>query len=165
MIRIGAGVATILIMVGIAFMWSVYMGSKVIPIQPENHLRIDGEYLLKESETNSSINASCMIYLTNLWRESGDIKIVYYVMDSKGLAEFKGETEVGKIKKNATQEVKLPLVLKRNDSRIDILIFEDDLLTMKGHLYINVYYRFYDTSYKKGEWRITVESSDFQNMG
>jgi len=103
----------------------------------DNILRIDEKYLYKESETNDSVNVSCILYLTNLWNISGEVKMIAYVMNKEGMADYRAEVGVGKIDRNKTVEVKIPLVIKEDDNRIEILIFEDDLLVLKG--YINIY--------------------------
>lgn len=131
----------------------------------DNILRIDERYLYKESETNDSVNVSCILYLTNLWNVSGEVKMIAYVMNKEGMADYRAEVGVGRIDRNKTVEVKIPLVIKEDNNRIEILIFEDDLLVLKG--YINIYvHRMgrYDASgeYKGCVYTINVESSDFQ---
>ncbi len=106
----------------------------------DNEISIDGYYLLKESATNETLNITCILYLTNRWNNSGDIRIVAYVMDSKGLAEYRTGVEIGSIDINKTEEVSIPIVLREGSRRIDILIFEDGLLKMKGYIYIDVFY-------------------------
>ena len=47
----------------------------------ENELSVDAMYLLKEEGKGETINVSAIIYLTNVGSESGNIKIITYLME------------------------------------------------------------------------------------
>ena len=132
----------------------------------DGQILIDGHYLLKESATNETLNVTCILYLTNRWNKSGDISIVAYVIDSKGLAEYRTSIEVGNIDMDKTEEVSIPIVLRENSRKINILIFEDGLLKMKGYIYVDVFYNSNPYIYKERcdlvkAWNCHVTSSSF----
>ncbi|HEX17591.1 MAG TPA: hypothetical protein ENG60_04200 [Thermoplasmatales archaeon] len=131
----------------------------------ENELHIEGYYLMKESATNESLNITCMLYLTNRWRESGYIYIVAYVMNWDGLSEYRAEEKIGEIGANKTREIGLPLVLRRDSRKIDILIFEDGLLKMRGHIYLKISYEPYPlVNESKERWRCSISASEFSQV-
>jgi len=136
----------------------------------DNHISIDAYYLLKESATNKTLNITCILYLTNRWNKSGDIEIVAYVMDWKGLAQHKTDIEIGSIDTNKTEEVVIPLVLRKDSRKIDVLIFEDGLLKMKGYIYLEISYRpiLYNLSKEEGDlleaWNCRIKSSSLPSI-
>ncbi len=108
------------------------------PQLPEKHLFVEEIYLLKTEETNTTINITCTPYLTNIWsKESGKIKIVAYVVkESNKVADCKNTVLVGKINADSTKEIEIPLMLSDDAYQVDILIFEDEKLVLKGSLKI-----------------------------
>ena len=117
------------------------LNQKPIEAEPqfsEKHLFVEEIYLLKTSSTNKSINITCTPYLTNIWeKESGEIKVVAYVVkESNKVADCKKTVEIGKIKADSTAEIEIPLTLSDNSYQVDILIFEDEKLVLKGSLKI-----------------------------
>lgn len=108
---------------------------------PEEHLFVDATYLLKTNETNSSVDVACNLYLTNIWdKESGDITATAYVIESdKNFAVYKKTVEVGTINPDSTGEIQIPIVLSNNSYKVEILIFEDGKLVIKGQLTISSY--------------------------
>jgi len=108
---------------------------------PHEHLFVDATYLLKTDETNDTVNVSCNLYLTNIWeKESGEIKVIAYVIEtSNNLAVYKNTVEIGKISANSTAEIELPIVLSNNSYKVDILIFENGKLVLKGKITISAY--------------------------
>ena len=110
--------------------------SKAEPQRPENHLFVEEIYLLKTGETNKTVNVTCTPYLTNIWdQESGEIKIIAYVVkESNNVADCKNTVEIGKIAADSTAELEVPIVLSGDTYRVDMLIFEDGKLVLKGSL-------------------------------
>ena len=131
------------------------------PQLPEDHLFIEETYLLKTGETNKTVNVTCTPYLTNIWKkESGEIKIIAYVVKtSNNVADYKNTAEMGKISADSTAELKVPIVLSANTYRVDMLIFEDGKLVLKGSLTITAQQIFeYDA-----EGRSTLKGWDLEN--
>jgi len=131
------------------------------PQLPEDHLFIEETYLLKTGETNKTVNVTCTPYLTNIWeKESGEIKIIAYVVKtSNNIADYKNTVEMGKIPADSTAELEVPIVLSANTYRVDMLIFEDGKLVLKGSLTIKAQQRFrYD---EKGN--LTGQDWDLEN--
>ena len=78
---------------------------------------------------------------TNIWEEkSGEITAIAYVIESNtNLAIYKNTVDIGKISADSTAEIEIPVVLSNNSYKVDILIFEDGKLVLKGKLTINAY--------------------------
>ena len=117
----------------------VLLGSINEPIvaaaeKPEEHLFIEETYLLRTGETNKTVNVTCTPYMTNIWdEESGDIKVIAYVVKtSNKIAEYKSTVEIGKIVGDTTAEIEIPIVLTADNFKVDLLIFEDEKLVLKG---------------------------------
>ncbi len=112
---------------------------------PAEHLFVDATYLLKTQETNESVEVVCTPYLTNIWeKESGNIHVIGYVLEThNNLAVFKNRVEVGKIDRNATVEIEIPLLLSNNSYRVELLFFENNKLVIKGQLTISAYPNYY----------------------
>lgn len=104
------------------------------PEKPEEHLFIEETYLLKTGETNETVNVRCTPYMTNIWdEESGDIKVIAYVVKtSNKIAEYKNTVEIGKIAGDTTAEIEIPIILTSDNFKVDLLIFEDEKLVLKG---------------------------------
>lgn len=140
--KAGAFVATVSIIIIIVV--GIYASGMLKPITaqayfPNRHLFVDATYLLKTDETNDSVNVTCTPYITNIWsKESGEIKIIAYVIETKNnLAVYKQEVEVGKIGANNTAEIEIPIILSNNSYKVDVLIFENEKLVMKGTITIS----------------------------
>ena len=117
----------------------ILLGSMNEPIvatseKPEEHLFIEETYLLKTGETNETVNVTCIPYMTNIWdEESGDIKVIAYVVKtSNKIADFKNTVEFEKIAGDTTAELKIPIILTSDNFKVDLLIFEDEKLGLKG---------------------------------
>ena len=108
------------------------------PSYPEDHLFVDATYLLKTDETNDSVNITCDIYLTNIWeKESGPIKATAYVIETtNNFAIDKNKVDIGEIKANSTAELGIPVTLSNSSYKIEVLLFENDKLVLKGELII-----------------------------
>lgn len=155
----------IIILVGL-FAPGMFQPSEAQPYFPNEHLFVDTTYLLKTDETNNTVNVTCTPYLTNIWsKESGDIKIIAYVIETKdNLAVYKNTVEIGKIPANSTAEIEIPIVLSNNSYKVDVLIFENGKLVIKGTLTISAYpvYIWDEINRdQKQEWRISNSGSDF----
>ena len=109
------------------------------PYFPKDHLFVDATYLVKTGETNSSVNVTCDLYLTNIWeKESGKIKAIAYVIETKNnFAVNKSRDEIGLIKANSTAEIAIPVTLLNSSYKIEVLLFENDKLSLKGELTIS----------------------------
>ncbi len=108
---------------------------------PEEHLFVDATFLLKTGETNDSVNITCDIYLTNIWdKESGEIKATAYVIETgNNFAVYKDTDEIGSIGADSTAVIEIPVVLSNNSYKVEVLLFEDDKLVIKGRLTISAY--------------------------
>ena len=124
--------------------------------------------------------------MTNIWeKESGEIKAIAYVIEThNNFAVNKSTVEIGKIKANATSEIQIPVELSNNSYKVEILIFEKDLLKIKGKLTISAYpvydwddieHKFYEekatpfgTSLKvyhdAQSWELSNSQVDFQQI-
>jgi hypothetical protein len=110
----------------------------VEPTYPKDHLFVDATYLLKTGETNDSVNITCDLYLTNIWeKESGTIKAIAYVIETENnFAVNKSRDEIGVIAANSTAEIQIPVTLSNSSYKIDVLLFENEKLVLKGELQI-----------------------------
>ncbi len=161
-----ATISTIIIIAVSIFATGMLKPSVAQPYFPNEHLFVDTTYLLKTGETNNTVNVTCTPYLTNIWsKESGEIKIIAYVIETKdNLAVYKNTVEIGKIPANSTAEIEIPIVLSNNSYKVDILIFENGKLVIKGTLTISAYpiYMWDEINPgQKQEWRISNSGSDF----
>ena len=134
-----------------------------------DHLSVDTTYLLKTSESNDSVNVTCIPYITNIWeKESGIIKIIVYVIETKNnLAVYKNTVEIGTIPADSTAEIEIPIILSNNSYKVDILIFEDEKLVIKGILNItarSILYWDDIQKYYKQEWDVTNSLSSYMNF-
>lgn len=136
---------------------------------PKEHLFADATYLLKTDETNDTVNVTCTLYLTNIWeKESGEIKVIAYVIEtSNNLAVYKNMVEIGEIPADSTAEIEIPVVLSNNSYKVDILIFENGKLVLKGKLTINAYpvYSWDEIVHgARQEWRISNTLCKFKQI-
>lgn len=151
----------------------VFLGIMNEPIvatseKPEEHLFIEETYLLRTGETNETVNVTCTPYMTNIWdEESGDIKIIAYVVKtSNKIAEYKSTVEIGKIAGDTTAEIEIPIVLTADNFKVDLLIFEDEKLVLKGSFTVKAVQTFkygmdgdiLDSSWDLENTRCVVES-------
>jgi len=136
------------------------------PSFPSDHLFVDATYLLKTEETNESVKIICTPYLTNTWeKESGKIKIIAYVLETyNNLAIFKNTVEIGEISANSTEEVEIHLILSNSSYKVELLIFEEGKLKIKGKLTITAYpvYVWDDINHvTKQRWELTNTAPDY----
>jgi len=157
----------VLIVVGI--FTTMMLLSRAEPIYPEEHLFVDATYLLKTDETNSTVNITCTLYLTNIWtKESGDIKATAYVIEtSDNLAVYKNTVTIGSIAADSTAEIEIPLILSNNSYKVEILIFENEKLVIKGVITISAYpiYSWDEIAHgAEQQWAIINDVSKFENV-
>ncbi len=128
----------------------------------KNELSVDAMYLLREGDGGEVINVSAIIYLTNVGGESGSIKIIAYLMERwKGVAVDRKEMDIGKIDADKTKEIVLPMEMGNKSYEIEVLVFEDDLLKIKGGGAIRtVYYHVEDRGYID----VSLEDVYFENV-
>ena len=138
------GVMSIAIIVLGVFLPTLLKPSVAETIYPNEHLFVDKTFLLKTDEKNFTVNLTCDIYLTNIWdKESGDIKAIAYVIETENnFATYKNEVKVGKITKESTTEVDIPIILSNNSYKVEILFFENEKLVLSGELTISAYPRY-----------------------
>ena len=130
--------------------------------EKENKLSVDAMYLLKRNETKEYVNATAIIYLTNLHAESGEIKIIVYLMERwKGIAVDKKELEIGKLQKDRTEEIQIDVQMKNRSYNLEILVFENDLLKIKGRGEITV--NLYNTREGYG-YVVSLDSLHFEKV-
>jgi len=128
----------------------------------ENSLSVDAMYLLKNDEGKDEINISGIIYLTNIRAVSGSVKIIAYLTERwNGIALYKKEVEVGRLSKDKTTEIEFEMSIKNGSYSLEILVFEDDLLRIKGGGWIQVYHEMKDEAYT---WRISVQDVMFYEI-
>ena len=128
----------------------IFLGiiNKPIVATHKDYLFIEETYLLKTGETNETVNVTCIPYITNIWNEeSGDIKVIAYVVKtSNNIADFRRTVEFGKIKGDVTTELEIPIVITGDNFRVDLLVFEDEKMVLKGSFTIRAKQVFkYDT--------------------
>ena len=162
-------VVTVTAIILVSVFAMLFQPSTAQPNFPNQHLYVDATYLLKTGETNSTVNVTCTPYLTNLWsKESGEIKIIAYVIETKdNLAVYKNTVEIGKIAANSTAEIQIPVVLSNNSYQVDILIFENGKLVLKGTLTISAYSTFYwdeINHINKQVWDVTSYMGEFNQI-
>ena len=169
--KAGASLAGIIIIIIVfaGLFASGILETKAEEVYPEEHLFVDATYLLKTNETNNSVNVTCTLYLTNIWKkESGTIKTTAYVIEtSDNLAVYKNTVTTGEIAADSTTEIELPLVLSNNSYKVEILIFENDKLVIKGVITISAYpiYSWNDVMHgAEQEWRIMNDGYNFENI-
>jgi spore maturation protein SpmB len=133
---------------------------------PNEHLFVDATYLLKTQETNESVNVTCELYITNIWeKDSGKIKAIAYVIETNdNLAIYKNTIEINEIKAEKTSELLIPLILYNNSYKVEILIFENEKLVLKGIITISAYpiYIWNEITHTiKQEWFLKNSVMDF----
>jgi len=133
---------------------------------PEDHLFVEDTYLLKTGETNETVNVTCTPYMTNIWDEdSGNIKVIAYVVKtSNKIADFKNTVEIGKIKADTTAELEIPIILSADTFRVDMLVFENDKMVLKGSFSITAEQKFYyskEGDITRQEWELQNSKCDF----
>ena len=138
------------------------------PELPEDHLFIDATFLLKTDETNESVFINVDLYLTNIWDiASGEIKATAYVIETdNNFAVNKSTVEIGKIKAKSTSEIGIPVKLSNNSYKVEILLFEDGLLVLKGELTISAHplYSWEEIEHESGleqVWILKNSKADF----
>lgn len=133
------GILVIIIVMLGAFLPGLLEPSIAETAFPDEHLFVDTTYLLKTDETNDTVNVTCTLYLTNIWeKESGEIKAIAYVIETENnFALFKTNVTIGLINADSTAEVEIPIVLSNNSYKVDVLLFEDGKLVIKGELTIS----------------------------
>jgi len=169
--KAGASLAVVVIIIIVCggLFASGLFGSKTDIVFPEEHLFVDATYLLKTSETNNTVNVTCTLYLTNIWKkEAGGIKTTAYVIEtSDNLAVYKNTVSIGSITAESTAEIELPLVLSNNSYKVEILIFENEKLVIKGIITISAYpiYSWDDVIHgAEQQWRISNDGYNFENI-
>jgi len=139
------------------------------PDFPSEHLFVDATYLLKTGETNDTVNITCNLYLTNIWeKESGEIKVTAYVIETTdNLAVYKNTVEVGEIAAEATAEIEIPIVLSNSSYKVEILVFENQKLVIKGKLTISAYpvHSWDEVVYgQRQEWKVLNSLEEFEQI-
>ncbi len=138
-------------------------------ILENEHLFVDATYLLKTDETNTTVNVTCTLYLTNIWeQESGPIKAIVYVIEQKNnLAVYKNTVSIGAIPKDATAEIEIPIVISNSSYKIEILLFENEKLVIKGTVTLSAYPVYYWDEIAHAQtqdWKIVNSIGDFENI-
>lgn len=164
-----AGLCIIVIVLLGVFSTGMFKPIAAQPDFPNEHLFVDATYLLKTDETNDTVNVTCTPYLTNIWeKESGKIKVIAYVIEtSNNLAVYKNTVEIGEIPADSTAEIEIPIVLSNNSYKVDILIFENEKLVLKGKLTISAYpvYLWDEITHGvKQVWRLENTVYDFEQI-
>lgn len=123
--------------------------------EKENSLSVDATYLLKKEERKEYVNVSAIIYLSNVDADSGDIKIITYLLEREtGVAIDKQEKEIGNLEKDKTQEIELEMQIGNKSYNVEVLVFEDDLLKILGRGYIGAVIELHAEYYS---WDVQLE--------
>ena len=162
-------IATIVIILFGVFATGLLEQTTAQPDLPKEHLYVDATYLLKTDETNETVNVTCTPYITNIWeKESGEITAIAYVIESStNLAVYKNTIEIGKIPGDSTAEIEIPVVISNNSYKVDILIFENGKLVLKGQITINAYpiYFWDDFNHEMiQQWSLSNTMGDFNQI-
>lgn len=111
----------------------------------ETKLLVDDVYFLAGEDDNTEDNLIPIIttlYLTNAqWNSSGSVKIVAYLLRTNpNIAVDKSTLEVGVIPGSTTKEVGVQMTVPGLNTSydVDFLIFENDLLVLRGQGNIEV---------------------------
>jgi len=163
------GVIAVSIVLCIAAYALIGLGQSEEEVLEGEHLFVDATYLLKTGETNSSVNVTCTLYLTNIWEEeSGPIKAIVYVIEQENnLAVYKNTVSIGPIGADSTAEIEIPVVLFNSSYKIEMLIFENEKLVIKGKVTLNAYpvYIFDEVTHsQRQEWTVVNEIQQFDNV-
>ena len=160
----------IIVMLGI-FLPGLLEPTVAVTAFPVEHLFVDTTYLLKTDETNDTVNVTCDLYLTNIWeKESGEIKAIAYIIEIKNnFAIFKTDVEIGLINADSTAEIEIPVVLSNNSYKVDVLLFEDGKLVIKGELTISAHPIYSWEDIERGkveeqEWYVYNSATDFYQI-
>jgi len=164
-----ATVSIIILMIFGVFSTGIFETSVAQTTFPNEHLFVDATYLLKTEETNDTVNITCNLYVTNIWeKESGEIKVIAYVIEtSNNLAVYKNTVEMRKIAANSTAEIEVPIALSNNSYKVEILIFENEKLVLKGKLTISAYpvYLWDEISHEGIQvWKVYNSMCDFEQI-
>lgn len=147
-------VAVILIIISAVFAY--------LSREKKNSLSVDAMYLLKKEEGEEEINVSAIIYLTNINSVSGNVRIIAYLTEyGREIALYKKEVMVGKLPKDKTTEIEFEMSIENGSYSLQILVFEDNLLKIKGGGWINVYRNSRDEKYG---WDISVQDVIFHEI-
>jgi len=165
------GAIAILIVLLSVFLPGLLRSSVAETIFPEEHLFVDATYILKTDQTNDTVNVTCDLYLTNIWKkESGEIKAIAYVIETKNnFAVYKNDVEIGKITKDSTAEINVPLVLSNSSYKVEILLFENEKLVLTGELTISAHPRYLWEDIEHGKvkaqvWDLYNSDAQFVNI-
>jgi len=111
----------------------------------ETKLQVDDVYFLAGEDDNTEDNLIPIIttlYLTNAqWNSSGNVKIVAYLLRTNpNIAVDKSTVEIGVILGSTTKEAGVQMILPGLNTPydVDFLIFENDLLVLRGQGNIEV---------------------------
>ena len=138
---------------------------------PDEHLFVDETVLLKTDETNDTVNVTCNLFITNIWKkESSEMKAIAYVIETQNnFAVFEKEVEIGIIDSDSTEKVEIPVMLSNNSYKVKVLLFENGKLVIKGELTISAYpiYSWLDIEHGKvehQEWRLHNSMTEFYQV-
>lgn len=164
------GIMSIAIVIVGIFLPALLKPSAAETIYPNEHLFVDATYLLKTEETNDTVNITCDLYMTNIWdKKSGKIKAIAYVIETKNnFAVFETEVEVGLINADSTSKIGIPVVLSNSSYKVDVLIFENEKLVLKGVLTIRAR-PIYSWEYLRAngisqQWELDSSMPDFEKV-
>jgi len=141
-----AALAVITSMVAAAFMLNPPPAKAQEPEwKRETKLQVDDVYFLAGEDDNTEDNLIPIIttlYLTNAqWYSSGNVKIVAYLLRTNpNIAVDKSTVEIGVIPGSTTKEAGVQMILPGLNTPydVDFLIFENDLLVLRGQGNIEV---------------------------
>ena len=86
---------------------------------------------------------------------------------SDNLAVYKNTVTIGSIAADSTAEIEIPLILSNNSYKVEILIFENEKLVIKGVITISAYpiYSWDEIAHgAEQQWAIINDVSKFENV-
>jgi hypothetical protein len=116
-------------------------------------LRADGSYFVKGEQNEDYAAFVALLYITNPAESiSGNVRITTYVIDSaENIVLDEIETGFGPINEKQTIETdirfNIPLYNQSKQYTINFLIFEDNMIVLKGTGTIGIHYYYHNGSY------------------
>ena len=123
-------------------------------------LTVDEVYFLLEESTDGKILLSVIAFISNEGEKDCQARIRAFAIDAdSNLAMDDAEENVGKVPAGKTVETSLEMELDYNGSfRIELMVFKDDMITVKGYGTVNLAYQgFGGSDYYNTETDPTME--------
>lgn len=126
-------------------------------------LTVDEVYFLLEESTDGKIHLSVIAFISNEGEMDCQARIRAFAIDAdSNLAMDDAVENVGKVPAGKTVEASLEMELDYNGSfRIELMVFKDDMITVKGYGTVNLaYHGFGGSDYYNTETDPTEEGEE-----